>query len=263
MGFIDLHNHILPGLDDGPQTMSESILLARALIVSGFDTVVATPHSVEGRPAPDLIRQRLQELKEELARREIPLTVLPGAEPHIEPRLDDRLRRGETLTLNDSSYLFMELPFAQPLPSYTEDLLFRLAVDGFRTIIPHPERAEALLKEPELLRRLHRAGALFQVTWAAFTGHLGPAAEKLARWMVEEKLVHLLATDAHNPGMRLSELRKAAAAVDDICGKGTAHAYLTARPADVIADRILDLPPAKETPPGEKHFSLFNLFHRR
>ncbi|OPL11781.1 MAG: hypothetical protein AVO34_07910 [Firmicutes bacterium ML8_F2] len=263
MNFIDLHNHILPGLDDGPQTMSESLILARALAAAGFDTVVATPHSFEGNPAPALIRERLQELQEELDRREIQLTVLPGTEPHIDPHLDDRLRRGETLTLNDSSYLLLELPFAQPLPVYTEELIFKLAVDGYRPVIPHPERAEALLKEPELIHRLQRAGALFQVTWIAFTGRLGTAAEKLARYMLEANLVHLLATDAHRPGLHLGDLGKAAAAVDGLCGRGAAYAYLADRPAAVIADRPLDLPPAAEPPPEKKRFSLFSRFHRR
>lgn len=263
MNFIDLHNHILPGIDDGPKTMSESLLLARALVTTGFDTVVATPHNFEGNPAPALIRERLQELQEELARREIQLTVLPGTEPHIDPHLDERLRRGETLTLNDSSYLLLELPFAQPLPVYTEELLFRLSIDGYRPIIPHPERTEALVREPQLLHRLHRAGALFQVTWIAFTGRLGKAAEKMVRYMLEANLVHLLATDAHNPGVRLRELRKAVAVIDGLCGEGVARAYLNGRPAAVIADRPLDLPPAAEPPPEKKRFSLFNHFHRR
>ncbi|MDY6826541.1 MAG: CpsB/CapC family capsule biosynthesis tyrosine phosphatase [Bacillota bacterium] len=264
MSSIDIHNHILPGLDDGPRSMSESLLLARALVASGFSTVVATPHSMEGRPTPSLILERLRVMQEELARQEIPLVVLPGSEPHIDPNLDERLRRGETLTLNNSSYILLELPFAQPLPVYTEELLFRLSIDGYRPIIPHPERTAALAREPQLLHRLHRAGAIFQVTWVAFSGHLGPDAEKLARYMLEANLVHLLATDAHNPGTRLRELRKAVEAVEEHSGKEAARTYLTGRPAAVIAGRPLDLPPAEEFPDRtEGRFSFLNFFRRK
>jgi len=115
-GYVDIHNHILPGLDDGPRTINESIMLARAMVAVGYDTVIATPHTFEGKPTPALISERLQELQHELNRQSIPPNLLPGSEPHIEPGILAQLEKGELQTLNNTCYLFIELPFFQPLP---------------------------------------------------------------------------------------------------------------------------------------------------
>lgn len=243
-GYVDIHNHILPGLDDGPRTMNESLLLAKAMVVVGYDTVIATPHSFEGKPTPALISERLQELQHELNRHSVPLTLLPGSEPHIEPGLITSLEKGELQTLGNTSYFYIELPFSQPLPPYTEQLLFELSTKGFRPIIPHPERAEALQQDLKLLHRLHSAGALFQVTWGALTGWLGPQAEKLARYLILNNLAHLMATDAHNATSRLLSVEKAATVLDAICGPGTATQMLTTRPRQLLADQPLALPAA-------------------
>jgi len=217
-------------------------MLARMMVTVGYDTVIATPHTFAGKPTPALINERLHELQHELNRQSIPLTLLPGSEPHIEPDLITALEKGDLQTLNNTSYFFIELPFSQPLPTYTEQLLFALTTKGYRPIIPHPERAEALQQDPQLLHRLHAAGALFQVTWGALTGWLGPQAEKLARYLLANSMAHLLATDAHNATSRLLSVKKAAAALDTISGPGTAAHMLTTRPRLLIANQTLDFP---------------------
>ncbi len=228
--YVDIHNHILPGLDDGSRTTNEAVMLARAMVATGYDTVVATPHTFEGRPDPALINERLQELQEELKRQSIPLTILPGSEPHIEPGIQALLEKGALQTLNNTRYFFIELPFSQPLPPYTEQLLFELTTKGYQPIIPHPERAEALQNDPNLIHRLHRSGALFQLTWGALTGWLGPEAEKTARYLITANLAHLFATDAHNAASRLLTVKKSAAILDQLTTPGTATHLLTTRP---------------------------------
>jgi len=238
-GYIDLHNHILPGIDDGPRTMNEAVLLARAMVAAGYSTVVATPHSFEGRPTPTLINERLSELQEELKSLSIPLELLPGSEPHIDPALVDNLEKGSIQTLNNTRYLFIELPFSQPLPLYTEELLFELTIKGYQPIIPHPERAEALLKDNNLIHRLHQAGALFQLTWSALTGWLGQEAFKAARYLISANLAHLFATDAHNAASRLLTVDKAAASLDQITTPGNASQMLTTRPRKILNNQSL------------------------
>lgn len=247
-GYIDLHNHILPGIDDGPLTMSEAVLLARALVAVGYETVVATPHSCEGRPAPALILERLQELQEELSRLEIPLKLLPGAEQHIEPETLARLQHKEMLTLNHSRYLLLELPMLQPLPPYTEELIFSLVNAGYRPVIPHPERTRDLQNNFKLLYRLHLLGAIYQVTWGALTGWLGLTVQKTARAMLKANLVHLLATDAHNAASRLLSVDKAAAYLERKLGPHSAELMLTTRPHLLISNESLDLPTPKILP---------------
>ncbi len=241
-GYVDIHNHILPGLDDGPRTMSESIMLARAMVAVGYDTVIATPHTFEGEPAPALISERLQELQHGLNSQSVPLKLLPGSEPHIEPGITAQLEKGELQTLNNTCYLFIELPFSQPLPIYTEQLLFELVAKGYRPIIPHPERAAALQQDPRLLYRLHSAGALFQVTWGALVGSLGPAAQKTARALLSANLAHLFSTDAHNAASCQLTVNKAATWLEGKQGAGAAELYLSTRPRQLLAGRSIDFP---------------------
>ena len=248
-GYIDIHSHILPAIDDGPRTLGESVEMARSYVRAGFDTVVATPHSSEGDPAPSLIMDRLYELKGELERKKITLNILPGAEQHIEPATLERLQKGEILTLNQTRYFLLELPFFQALPPYTEELLFNLAASGYRPVIPHPERVVELQKDPGLVYRLHRAGALFQVTWGALNGCLGTTAGQFVRTMLDCNLAHFFATDAHSPNTHLLKIDEAISALDNKAGSGSAEQMLSARPRVLLADGELDLPPAREPGP--------------
>lgn len=241
-GYIDLHNHILPAVDDGPENMEESMLLARDLASAGYEIVVATPHTIGGTPTPETILRRVENLQARLDKQEIPLRILPGAEQQIEPELCERLERKEILTLNNTCYLMLELPMLQPLPVYTEQLLFKLAQSGYHPVIPHPERVMALQMNQQMLHRLHRLGAIYQVTWGAFTGLLGPAAAKTARYMLEAGLVHFLATDAHHPESRLLALDNALKVLEKTKGPSFIRTMLTERPRLLLEDRPLALP---------------------
>jgi len=259
--FVDLHNHILPGIDDGPATMKEALQLARALVRAGFDTVVATPHTFEGNPSPALIIERLSDLQNELNRLKIPLKLLPGAEQHIEPTTLERLEKDEIMTLNKTSYLLLELPMLQPLPVYTDELLFNLVSHGYRPVIPHPERTRELQRNTELLLRLHKAGAIFQLTWGALVGSLGKVAQKTAHAMLSLNLAHLFSTDAHSVSANISAAGKAAAYLENLLGTGTAEIYLSARPRRLLSNQAFDLDlPAKLTLPPGKLFSFRNRF---
>lgn len=240
--YIDLHNHILPGIDDGPKDINESVKLARELNARGFETVVATPHALGGKPAPEKILTTLNRLQEALVEEEIPLTLLPGSEQHITPDLLEKLDKKESLTLNNTSYLLLELPMLQPLPLFAEELIFNLNKSGYRPVIPHPERVVALQMNEHMLFRLHQLGALYQVTWGAFTGLLGSAAQKTARFMLDSSLVHLLATDAHHPDTSLLKIDKAALVLDQSMGQSYSKTMLTERPKKLIAGDFLDLP---------------------
>lgn len=241
MGYIDLHNHILPGLDDGPATMAEALELALALVGAGFSEVVATPHCFEGEPSPDLIEERLRELRQELLSRNIPLKLSPGAEHAFEPLLPRRLEQGRILTLNRSRFLLVELPVSQPLPPYTDELIFELKLRGCYPLLAHPERVAALQHDPGRLNRLVRAGALVQLTLGSISGLMGPAAARAASAFLSAGLVHFLATDAHNP-LRLRRLKRSLTIVDRICPPGSARLMLKERPAAVLQDRVPVIP---------------------
>lgn len=249
--YVDLHNHILPAIDDGPSTMVEAVLLARAFVKAGFDTVVATPHTADGHPTPEVIQARLRELQSKLDYLKISLKVLPGAEQHIEPDILELLQKGEILTLNNSRYLMLELPFFQPLPPYTEELIFKLVANGYRPVIPHPERISELQKDFNLVYLLHRAGAIYQITWGALTGLLGTAARETARAMLSANLAHLFSTDAHSADSELLQLDKALAYYEEEEGLNSAELMLSTRPRQLLADQSFKLS-APKAPAAEQ-----------
>ncbi|MGB4563604.1 MAG: CpsB/CapC family capsule biosynthesis tyrosine phosphatase, partial [Dethiobacteria bacterium] len=139
-GYIDLHLHILPGLDDGPGDLETAEETARILVEQGFKAAVATPHCCEGRPSPAEIRSRLEQLQERLLRKNIHLQVYPGSELMMDPHLLERLEREESLTLAGSRYFLVEFPLHQPLPLNTRELLSQALVRGFIPVLAHPER---------------------------------------------------------------------------------------------------------------------------
>lgn len=248
MSYIDLHNHILPGLDDGPAGMEESIMLAQAMVKAGFSQVTATPHCFEGVPPKALIEERLAELQEELRKNKIALQVLPGAEHILEPELPQRFEEGAVLTLNRSRFLLVELPAFQPLPPYTGELIFELRLRGCYPILAHPERIDALQRDPGRLYRLVCAGALSQLTLGSITGLMGSAAARASALFMANKLCHFLATDAHSTA-RLRKLKQSLAKVDRLCSPGSAGLMLRQRPAAVLRDCLPDIPAPRDPGP--------------
>lgn len=251
MTLLDLHTHILPGLDDGPETMDESLSLARDMVAMGFSKAVATPHWFEGKPSAEEIRECLEKLRKELLKEQIPLQVLPGAECTPGTQMINYLETGELLTLNESRFILIEPPAYQPLPPNFGELLYELRLRSFYPIIAHPERAAVFQQEPALLYRMVQQGALTQITLGSLTGLMGPEAKQAARSFFDTGLAHILATDAHGSGYRLQACPDGAALVDRKWGSGLAVKMMVERPAFILEDK---LPPLPE--PGEQISSL-------
>lgn len=242
-GLIDLHTHIIPELDkDGPPDLEHALLLAKALVKQGFDTVVATPHCFEGIPTAAEILDRCRSLNNELGRREIPLKVLPGAELAIEPRLLERTVNGQVMTLNQGRYLLIELPLFLDLPGYTDELLFELQARGYFPILAHPERIRAFQNDLLLLYRFVARGIYTQLTLASFTGLMGPTVKKTAWKMLTYRLVHFLATDAHRVRGRLLQTKPALAKLQKQAGAGIVKQMLQERPEKLLDNEKLVIP---------------------
>lgn len=199
---IDLHTHVLPGLDDGPPTLDAALEQARAAVERGTRTVVATPHidHVFGL-RPDEIRGAFRTLTEALAAEGIPLDVRPGGEIALArlPELDEDFLR--SVALGGGPWLLVEVPFsprAEALEPLVEDLLAR----GHRVLLGHPERSAALQRDPSRLGRLVEAGALAQVTAGSLTGDFGEPVRRFAATLVREGLIHVAASDTHDAWSR-------------------------------------------------------------
>ena len=208
--FVDIHCHLLPGIDDGAKDLDEALAMARMAAADGIGTIVVTPHQLGGYRVNDgqTIRRRVAELAEHLRAERIPLRVLPGADVRIEPDMVALLRRGEVLTLADRGrHVLLELPHELYMP--LEPLLAQLAGAHLTGILSHPERNQGLLDDPRPIARLVAAGCLMQVTAGSLLGTFGPASQKLSQSLLEQGLVHFISTDAHGVKARRPLLHSA------------------------------------------------------
>jgi protein-tyrosine phosphatase len=213
---IDLHSHILPGLDDGAQTLEDAVALAKAAVADGIRVIAATPHVRSDYPTSAAQMEELVgSLRQELRARDVPLEVLPGGEIALDrlPALDED-ELGRFGLGGNPKCLLLEAPYLG-WPLAIEDTVFQLQVRGFRIVYAHPERNGDVQASPELLAPLVERGMLVQLTAASLDGRLGPRARKTGLRLLELGLAHLLASDAHAPDLRQIGMSAAARAVGD------------------------------------------------
>jgi protein-tyrosine phosphatase len=195
---IDTHLHILPGVDDGPETMEESVALARVLVQEGIHAAIATPHYNDLFPQCSVreIKERVNELQQVLDHQEIPLHLFPGHEALIKPGLVEDILAGRLATLNGSRYLLLELWNNSWIPE-TERVIFELRAFGITPILAHPERYRVFQKDLERLELLQQQGVLLQITASSLTGMQGRRVQRTAETLLKRGLVYCIASDAH------------------------------------------------------------------
>ncbi|WP_088067465.1 tyrosine-protein phosphatase [Gottfriedia luciferensis] len=208
---IDIHCHILHGLDDGPKTMEESMEMARAAVENGIHTIIASPHHQNGRYNTDrkTILKKIDELNNALKKCEIPLTILPGQEVRLYGEMIQDLEQEQLVSINEGRrYLLCELPSSQ-LPRFTNELFYELQTNRLVPILVHPERNKVLMGEPDLLFKLVQKGILTQITASSLTGKFGKNIQKFSFKCIESNLAHAIASDAHDTENRKFELFEA------------------------------------------------------
>jgi len=201
MSVVDIHCHILPGLDDGSPDMPTSVAMARLAVAAGISTMIGTPHWIEDEHETDpaVVRQTARDLQAELNSRAIPLTVLPGNEALICPDLPDRVKKGDVLTLADKgTHLLLELPY-EDLPTYVDDVIFRLQLQGLIPILAHVERYAYVRSDWHVLDRWVQHGCLAQVNASRLDSGRG---DDLAQDLVDRGLIACTASDAHDATRR-------------------------------------------------------------
>ena len=231
---IDIHCHILYGVDDGPQRLEDSLALAQALVADGINQVVATPHILDPPLSEFDVALGLGGLEKELQSAGIELVLHSGGENHyLLPLEEMRAHR-----INDGRYLLLEFPHRH-LPSEAGDIVFALRTMGLIPIIAHPERNGSLVRNPELLRPLVEQGALAQLTAASLAGDFGSSIRQCSRYLLKKGLVHFLATDAHGATWRAPRLGAGLKEAVKILGKNAAMRLVEDNPLCVIEDRDL------------------------
>jgi len=230
---IDLHCHILPGLDDGAANDAETLKMAEELLAEGVDTVVATPH-VSGVYAPDLaaIKGKVEYCQELFARHGLPLRLLPGGEIAMSGDTLALWRRGVLPSLGGGQAVLLELP-----PLFLTEGVRRQIEEwtamGTLAVIAHPERNPALMRDPKLVETLRHAGARFQLTAASLDGQFGQAARDFAESLLRRRMVEYVASDLHP--RRSASLKKAAKRIKKLCGQEIADKLLRENPRTLLS----------------------------
>jgi protein-tyrosine phosphatase len=249
---IDLHAHILPGLDDGPPSTEAALAMARAAARSGTRAVATTSHinAGYGLDAGDIVAAR-EALAARLEEEGIELELLAGGEvaPERLPDLDDATLR--ELTLGGGPCVLLECPFA-PMGSTMEPMVADLRRRGFAVLLAHPERSPTYQRDPGRLARLVEIGALAQVTSGALAGGFGDRAQRAGFALLEAGLVHVLASDSHDAEHRPPDPRLAAGVLADRYGDVEEQlTWMTvAVPAALIAGAPLPARPPLPRPRG-------------
>lgn len=244
---IDLHAHILPGIDDGPRTIEDALDMARLAVADGITTMVATPHlfrrkSVEFSElnSPDKIRQAVALFNERLAEEQIELTVLPGCEVPLFVDIIQFFDEQKILTLNDAErYICLEMPDTV-IPPATDNIIFELNSRGITPIITHPERNMVFYEMPDKLRRFVSLGCLAQITALSLIRGFGWGVARFTKRLVRDGLIHLMATDAHNLTKRPPVMGSALKKLTKIVGEGRARNMVETLPERIIRGEQLD-----------------------
>jgi protein-tyrosine phosphatase len=242
---IDLHSHLLPGLDDGAPDLSVSLEMARAFVADGVHIVACTPHILPGmyhNTGPG-IRAGVAALQAELDRQDIPLTLVTGSDAHVTPDMIAKLRSGEILSLADTRYLLVEPPH-HVAPARLDDFFFSLLAAGYVPILTHPERLSWIATQYSLVETLFERGVWMQITAGSLTGMFGRQPKYWAERMLDEGRVHILATDAHEMKRRVPELSRGRDAAALRVGPDEAEHMVVTRPEGILANALPSSLPA-------------------
>jgi protein-tyrosine phosphatase len=244
---IDIHCHILPGMDDGPDHIEETLDMFRLSQEDGIQGIVATPHLYSGlfTTTREGILRCYEEVLEALETEKINVKLYIGADLHLVPELTRKIIENHALTLNHGKYFLLELP-SRVLPPNLNKLIEDLILHGFIPIITHPERNLVILRNEQILIDMIHLGALCQVTAMSVTGEFGKECEYLSRRLLEAHAVHFIASDAHSTGWRGPGLSRAAKVAEDLIGEESARRLVQGHQEVLLAGGVIEPAPVRK-----------------
>jgi protein-tyrosine phosphatase len=248
---IDLHCHILPGLDDGAKSLEEAVEMAQIAEDEGIERIVATPHLFRGdfmQEGLGIIEEKREELSRALKANDIQLELLSGAEVHISHNLmDEIMKNRESLVIDCSSYMFVEFP-SRHVFSGAKELFFELMSEGIIPIIAHPERNAIFVRHPSFLYELIQMGSLAQANSGSLSGVYGREAEQAVLRFLEMNLIHFIGSDGHNTDAVAPRLSEARERTEEIIGQEGALALVRDNPGAVLEDKQIPYQPEAVNP---------------
>ena len=234
---IDIHNHIIQGVDDGSKDIEMSLDMARIYLENGIKKVIATPHYIE-KDSLSLERNKkaLEVLRDALRENDLDLEVYLGNEVYISMDILKDIREKRVATLNGSRYVLLEFPM-EDIPIYADSVIYELLINGYIPIIAHPERYIKIQEDPNILFNFIKKGALAQLNLPSIQGFYGKKVKETARILLENKMIHFVGTDAHTNRKRSPEVREALALLKDLVSSKEYMAMTEGNAKNIIEDR--------------------------
>ncbi len=211
MGYIDMHSHILPGMDDGSRSIGQTLRMLEIAVSEGITAMIATPHNMPGKGCPpgSVVRRKVEELRRTVEQENIPMEIAAGTEYYYREEVLDILEDGDCVTLGNSDCVLVEFePMAER--TYIRNALRNILGLGYTPVIAHVERYAKLMEDASVLYDMRKNGILVQVNAMSVTGDNGRQAKKDVRGLLKKGLVDFVATDAHSDGRRAPFMEKCA-----------------------------------------------------
>ncbi|MBI5234557.1 MAG: tyrosine protein phosphatase [Deltaproteobacteria bacterium] len=240
---IDLHSHILPGIDDGPRTLDESIEMCMAAHSDGIKTMLATPHFNPPlyKTSQATVSELTGTLNQALKKQGIGLQVLQGAEVVISPDIIKWVKTEGHLTINKGRYIIIEFP-PDVVPPNWQGFLSNIQKNGLIPIIAHPERNPWFSANPDALCEPVRNGAMVQITAMSVTGGFGKEVRTFSKYLLKNNLAHIIASDAHSADLRPACLSEAVRRASQLIGEQKALSLVIDTPSAIIGNTIIPQP---------------------
>ncbi len=247
-GFVDIHCHILPGIDDGARDRAEALGMAHMAHTAGTRIIATTPHNFprSHRSTQEESQNRVDLLQRAVVEEGIDLSLTTGQEIRITRNLSAQATSGGVAVLNGTRYILTEPPFTS-LPDYVEEELQELITHGFRPVLAHPERNRVIQNDPDILRAFISMGLLTQINTGSLLGHYGPQALETGVYLLRRDMAHVLATDAHAAtGERVPNMRLGFEAAALLIGEERALALTRDNPLAITEGREIPYRPTLE-----------------
>lgn len=242
---IDIHHHLLPGLDDGSASEANSVEMAKIAVADGITHVVCTPHANHHYAYdPEVVQEKIAHMERLLARHDVPLTLGRGADFHLTyDNIQTAIADPSRFSINGLGYLMVEIA-DYGLPQGLTETFYQMRLVGLTPVLTHPERNATLQQDPSRMEDWLRGGLLVQITAGSVLGHMGRTPKRMAHELLEKRWAHFLATDAHNTTSRAPRMRAAHDEVAKRCGPDYAHLLCVSNPLAAFQGK--SLPPQPE-----------------
>ena len=223
---IDIHCHILSGIDDGAKTSRDTLTMLKSAIDEGITVITATPHhNPEFNNESPLILKKVEEVQDLIDAYHLPIQILPGQEVRIYGDLLKDFAQGKLLTVaGTSNYMLIEFP-SNHVPEYAKELFYHMQLQEIQPILVHPERNTKIIEHPEILFNFIEQGVLSQITASSITGHFGKKIQKLTFQIIENHLTHFVASDAHNVTSRAFKMKEAFEIIEERYGSDLSQRF--------------------------------------